>query len=120
LDDDKVKAMFLDIACFFIGWDKEYVVEILDGRGFFPDIGIDILIQRSLLSINDENELNMHDLIRDMGREIAREVSYDHPGKRNRIWLLEDALDVLNNQTVRTKFLWSWTSKQSYILSNLM
>ncbi|XP_034918640.1 disease resistance protein Roq1 [Populus alba] len=99
LDDDKVKAMFLDIACFFIGWDKEYVVEILDGRGFFPDIGIDILIQRSLLSINDENELNMHDLIRDMGREIAREVSYDHPGKRNRIWLLEDALDVLNNQT---------------------
>ncbi|KAG5224389.1 TMV resistance protein [Salix suchowensis] len=99
LDDDKVKAMFLDIACFFIGWDKQYTVEILDGRGLFPDIGIDILIQRSLLSINDENELNMHDLIRDMGREIAREVSYDHPGKRSRIWLLEDALDVLNNHT---------------------
>ena len=44
LDDDTVKNIFLDIACFFIGMDKEYVSKILNGCGFFPDIGISILI----------------------------------------------------------------------------
>uniref|UniRef100_A0A2N9FSR3 TIR domain-containing protein n=1 Tax=Fagus sylvatica TaxID=28930 RepID=A0A2N9FSR3_FAGSY len=45
LDDDTVKNIFLDIACFFIGMDKGYACRILNGCGFFPDIGISILIQ---------------------------------------------------------------------------
>jgi Cdc6-like AAA superfamily ATPase len=102
LDDDTVKDTFLDIACFFVGMDKDYAIKIFDGCGFFPEIGIKILIQRSLVTINDQNELRMHDLIRDMGREIVRERSPNDLGKRSRLWFHEDVLHVLNNQMVRS------------------
>ncbi|KAB1218978.1 TMV resistance protein N [Morella rubra] len=96
LDDETVKDIFLDIACFFIGRDRDYVHKILDGCGFFPAIGISILIQRSLLTVNENNDLRMHDLVRDMGREIVREKSPSDPGKRNRLWFHEDVLNVLS------------------------
>ncbi|KAB1224991.1 TMV resistance protein N [Morella rubra] len=53
LEDDR-KFIFLDIACFFIGWEKEYVIKVLDACGFSSISGIRILIQRSLLRIDVE------------------------------------------------------------------
>lgn len=94
LDGDKLKDMFLDIACFFIGMDKDYVGKILDGRGFYPEIDINILRERSLLTVNSENKLQMHNLLRDMGREIIRQMD-PNPGKRSRLWLHEDVMEVL-------------------------
>ncbi|GLT71271.1 hypothetical protein SLA2020_433040 [Shorea laevis] len=38
----------------------------------------------------------MHDLIRDMGREIVRERSRKDLGQRSRLWFHKDVLDVLN------------------------
>ena len=101
LDDDKLKGMFLDIACFFIGMDKDYVGKILDGRGFYPEIDINILRERSLLTVNSENKLQMHNLLRDMGREIIRQMD-PNPGKRSRLWLHEDVMEVLQKCSVRT------------------
>ncbi|XP_057990225.1 disease resistance protein RPV1-like isoform X2 [Hevea brasiliensis] len=95
LDDDKIKDIFLDIACFFTSMDKDYVVKILEGCGFYPEIGISILIGRSLLTIDSRNKLVMHQLLQDMGREIIREISPNHPGKRSRLWFHQDVLDVL-------------------------
>jgi hypothetical protein len=100
LDDYELKDIFLDIACFFIGTNKEYVNKFLDGCGFSPDIGISILIERSLLEVNEKNELMMHDLIRDMGREIVREMAPKDPGKRSRLWRHDDVLNVLNKHLV--------------------
>ncbi|XP_059434489.1 disease resistance protein RUN1-like isoform X2 [Corylus avellana] len=97
LDDDTVKDTFLDIACFFVGMDKDYAIKILDGCDFFPEIGINILVQRSLVTIIG-NGLWMHDLIRDMGREIVRERSSYDLKKRSRLWFHDDALYVLNKQ----------------------
>ncbi|XP_028112843.1 TMV resistance protein N-like [Camellia sinensis] len=57
LDDDKMKGIFLDIACFFIGTNKDYVITILNGCGFCAEIEISVLISRCLLRINEENEL---------------------------------------------------------------
>ncbi|KAJ6978184.1 disease resistance protein RUN1-like isoform X2 [Populus alba x Populus x berolinensis] len=94
LDGDKLKGMFLDIACFFIGMDKDYVGKILDGRGFYPEIDINILRERSLLTVNSENKLQMHNLLRDMGREIICQMD-PNPGKRSRLWLHEDVMEVL-------------------------
>jgi hypothetical protein len=102
LDDDTVKNTFLDIACFFVGMDKDYAIKIFDGCGFFPEIGINILIQRSLVTINGKNELRMHDLIRDMGREIVRERSSNDLGKSSRLWFHDDVLYLLNKQMVRS------------------
>jgi hypothetical protein len=63
LSDNSEKAIFLDISCFFIGMDKDYVTQILNACGFFAKIGISILIQRCLLSIDEQNKLIMHDLL---------------------------------------------------------
>ncbi|XVE84671.1 hypothetical protein DITRI_Ditri17bG0031900 [Diplodiscus trichospermus] len=89
--DDQSKAIFLDIACFFIGLDKDYVMKILDGCGFFPVIGISVLLERSLITIGQiDHKLRMHDLLRDVGREIVREASPNHIGKRSRLWYHQD------------------------------
>ncbi|KAM3746768.1 hypothetical protein ACB098_06G225800 [Castanea mollissima] len=95
LSDDTEKDTFLDISCFFIGMDKNYVVQILDGCGFFASTGINALIQRCLLTVDERNKLMMHDLLRDMGREIVRENRPKEPGKHSRLWLKEEVIDIL-------------------------
>ncbi|XVF84571.1 hypothetical protein PTKIN_Ptkin17bG0047700 [Pterospermum kingtungense] len=98
--DYQVKAIFLDIACFFIGMDKEHVMKILDGCGFFSVIGVSVLLERSLITIDQrDRKLKMHDLLRDMGREIVREKEQNHIGKRSRLWFHQDLLDVLRKHT---------------------
>ncbi|KAA8527897.1 hypothetical protein F0562_035234 [Nyssa sinensis] len=78
--------------------DKDCAVNILNGCDFFAEYRISILTSRCLLTINEKNELRMHDLLRDMGREIIREESTKEPGKRSRLWFHEDVCDVLENQ----------------------
>ena len=102
LPDDHVKDIFLDICCFFIGKDRAYVTEILNGCGLYADIGISVLIERSLLKVEKNNKLGMHGLLRDMGREIVHKRSKKDFGKRSRLWFHEDVCDVLTNNTVRT------------------
>ncbi|XP_059429318.1 disease resistance protein RPV1-like [Corylus avellana] len=94
-----INDIFLDIACFFVGMDKEYAIKILDGCNFSPGIGIPILIQRSLVTVDFQNKLMMHSLIRDMGMEIVRQESPKYPEERSRLWLHKDVLNVLHNHT---------------------
>ena len=77
-----------------------YVVRILKVLGHYPDIGLRILVDKSLLKISKNNDLWMHDLVRDMGRNIVRQESCE-PGKRSRLWHYEDIDNVLKNNTVR-------------------
>ena len=43
----------------------------------------------------------MHDLIREMGREIVREQNIKNPGKRSHLWDPNDIAHVLGNDKVR-------------------
>ncbi|KAI9104285.1 hypothetical protein K1719_022857 [Acacia pycnantha] len=100
LSDKIEKELFLDICCFFIGKDRSYATQILDGCGLHAEIGITHLIERSLVKVakfGNKNILDMHDLLRDMGREIIREQSPDEPEERTRLWLNDDVLNVLEN-----------------------
>ncbi|KAI5442753.1 disease resistance protein RPV1 [Lathyrus oleraceus] len=99
LNDDTEKETFLDIACFFIGMDRNDVMLVLNGCGLFAEIGISILIERSLVTVDDKNKLGMHDLLRDMGREIIREKSPEEPEARCRLWFHDDVHDVLSDQS---------------------
>ncbi|AES86808.1 disease resistance protein RPV1 isoform X1 [Medicago truncatula] len=99
LNDDTEKSIFLDIACFFIGMDRNDVIQILNGCGLFAEIGISVLVERSLVTVDGKNKLGMHDLLRDMGREIIREKSPMEPEERSRLWFHEDVLDVLSEHT---------------------
>ncbi|CAL5186045.1 unnamed protein product [Lathyrus oleraceus] len=99
LDDDDEKEIFLDIACFFIGMDKNDVILVLNDCGRSAEVGISILVERSLVTIDDKNMIGMHDLVRDMGREIVREESPREPEKRSRLWFHEDVIDILSRQS---------------------
>lgn len=107
--DDSEKNIFLDIACFFRGMDKDNAIEILDSCGFFPHSGLRVLVDRSLVSISDHNTLQMHDLIHDMAREIVRQESTKDPGERSRLWSYADVNHVLTQNTVRYKFFLYFT-----------
>ncbi|XP_028758913.1 TMV resistance protein N-like [Neltuma alba] len=96
LNDDTEREIFLDISCFFIGMDRNDVTQILNASGFFADIGISVLVERSLVTIDEKNKLGMHDLLRDMGREIIREKSPKEFGKHSRLWFHKDVIDVLS------------------------
>ncbi|XP_058179419.1 disease resistance protein RUN1-like [Rhododendron vialii] len=96
---DEVKELFLDMACFFARTNGVSTIKILEGCNFFTTIGIRVLADRCLIKYGPCNELLMHDLLRDMGREIVRQESVKEPGRRSRLWYKEDALEVLRDGT---------------------
>ncbi|ESQ38586.1 hypothetical protein EUTSA_v10029401mg [Eutrema salsugineum] len=71
------KDIFLDISCFFIGMNKDYVSCILDGCELEPGIGLSVLKERCLITVHD-NRLLMHDLLQDMGRQIFQGASRNY------------------------------------------
>ncbi|KAI5554281.1 hypothetical protein BDE02_19G000600 [Populus trichocarpa] len=98
--EDDLKSIFLDIACFFVGEDADFVASILGGRyGYCNNLRsrIQSLEERSLITIHFDDTIMMNDLVQKMGREIVRQTSHKYPGKHSRIWDHEDALDVLIN-----------------------
>lgn len=97
--EENEKAIFLDIACFFKGEDKQYVTMILDGCDMHSDVGIRVLMDKSLITL-ELNKLWMHDLLQEMAKEIVRHESPKEPGKRSRLWFHEDVLQVLSQNTV--------------------
>ncbi|KAI3407849.1 ADP-ribosyl cyclase/cyclic ADP-ribose hydrolase [Psidium guajava] len=94
--EENEKEIFLDIACFFKRRDSEYVKKVLNSCELEAVIGLEILIERSLINIEHE-QLQMHDLIQSMGVDIVRLECRDDPGRRSRLWLLDDVVDVLSS-----------------------
>ena len=99
--EEMEKKIFLDIVCFFRWWDKNEVIKILENCGFEARIGISVLIERSLLTVNVSGCLEMHDLLIKMGQDIIHLESGGEIGKQSRLWLFEDLLHVLENNMVR-------------------
>ncbi|KAF7849146.1 hypothetical protein BT93_L1190 [Corymbia citriodora subsp. variegata] len=93
--DENEKEIFLHIACFFKGKASEYTKEVLDSCDHETIVGFDILMKRSLISIQGEI-LEMHDLIQAMGTDIVNQECKDDPGRRSRLWLYDDVVDVLS------------------------
>ncbi|PRQ59959.1 putative winged helix-turn-helix DNA-binding domain, leucine-rich repeat domain, L [Rosa chinensis] len=93
------KEIFLDIACLFRKWNKDFVTEFLDSCGFFPRNGLRVLADRALINISKDDDLTMHDLLQEMGREIVRLESPKEPGKRSRLWSYDDVSRVLTQNT---------------------
>ncbi|XP_059455249.1 disease resistance protein Roq1-like [Corylus avellana] len=96
--EEAEKNIFLDIACFFNGENVEYVEKILNGCGFFANFGIEVLMEKCLIT-ESCGSLVMHNLLQEMGREIVRQESPNEPGKRSRLWFHEDVRRVLEENT---------------------
>ncbi|CAL2276093.1 unnamed protein product [Prunus armeniaca] len=93
------KKIVLDVACFHKGKYKEQVIEILDSiYNISSRIRIDVLIEKSLLTIEKlcfrSNIVEMHDLIQEMAREIVHLESPEEPCQRSRLWHRDDISHV--------------------------
>ncbi|XP_004307886.1 PREDICTED: TMV resistance protein N-like [Fragaria vesca subsp. vesca] len=97
--DETEKKIFLDIACFHRLYNNESMIELAYSSEFCTRITIDVLVEKSLLTISSDNEIGIHDSIRDMGCEIVRQESYEDPGRRSRLWLRNDIFHVFTKNT---------------------
>ncbi|XP_049406344.1 disease resistance protein RPV1-like [Solanum stenotomum] len=92
--DENSQEIFLDIACFFIEAQELFASLVLTGCGRSFSLGKGILTGRCLIKI-EQNRLWMHDLVRDMAREIVRQESLKEPHMCSRLWFHEDVNYVL-------------------------
>lgn len=105
-ENGKLEKLFLDIACFFIGRKRKEVVDILET--YYPNVNtkIDTLKKRCLLDDDESDDtLKMHELLRDIGRDVVRNNSDDEPGKYSRLWLTKDICRVLKNRKVNHRVI---------------
>ncbi|XVF81811.1 hypothetical protein PTKIN_Ptkin15bG0185900 [Pterospermum kingtungense] len=112
------RNVFLDIACFFKGYDREDAINMLDCcYNKSARSAITKLVDKCLLEISrdyfDSNDtLSMHDLLQEMGWEIICQESED-PRKRSRLWRLED-IRLLEDDKVQTFFFFR-VNKYKYL-----
>uniref|UniRef100_A0A7N0R939 Uncharacterized protein n=1 Tax=Kalanchoe fedtschenkoi TaxID=63787 RepID=A0A7N0R939_KALFE len=100
LRDSAVKDIFLHIAFFMVGKKKEYALKILDGCGLHGEIGLEILIGKCLVSVDEGNDtFVMHQLIQHMGYEVVRQKPPIELGCRSRILGQKNAYEVLRKKT---------------------
>ncbi|KAK2642940.1 hypothetical protein Ddye_024703 [Dipteronia dyeriana] len=83
--NNEEKDIFLDVACFFKGETRDFVMDILNGCYFSAQFGLSALIDKSLVTASFNNRIEMHDLLQKMGWEIVREESFNMPGERSRL-----------------------------------
>ncbi|CAJ2640047.1 unnamed protein product [Trifolium pratense] len=97
------KAIFIDIACFLRGENKDFVIDLLEASEFFAISGTKDLLDKALIQLKliwlwrlkaAVDGMEMHDLLQEMGRDIVNQESKD-PGKRSRLWKAEEICDVL-------------------------
>ncbi|KAH9726273.1 ADP-ribosyl cyclase/cyclic ADP-ribose hydrolase [Citrus sinensis] len=74
------------------------VMKFFNASGFYPEIGMSVLVDKSLIAIDSYIKITMHDLLQELGREIVRQESID-PGNRSRLWHHEDIYEVLTYNT---------------------
>ncbi|XP_048629706.1 disease resistance protein RPP2A-like [Brassica napus] len=95
--DGNQKNIFLDLACFFSGENKDHVVQLLDACGFLTNLGICDLIDESLITLVD-NAIEMPIPFQDFGRFIVLEEDED-PCERSRLWDSDDITYVLTKNS---------------------
>ncbi|TKY56916.1 TMV resistance protein N [Spatholobus suberectus] len=97
---DEEKSVFLDIACCLKGY-KLTEVEVILGALYDDSMEhhIGVLVEKSLIKVDQCGTVELHDLIQDMGRQIDQMESPKNPGKRRRLWLPKDIIQVLEDNT---------------------
>nr|BCM78833.1 candidate crown gall disease resistance protein 4 [Malus hybrid cultivar] len=93
--DYKLQQVFLDIACFFKGENKDYVLQLL--RSSTLNVHqhiIDVLVEKAIIAL-EHNQILMHNLLEKMGKRIVYEESPTEPGRRSRLWHHDDVREVL-------------------------
>jgi hypothetical protein len=103
----EARMMFLDIACFMIGQREHIAMQIFEAcksdyeeapARFFSS-----LKDKCLVKLDEDGQITMHDLLRDMGRQVVRNESHNmEKGTPSHLWDPEIVQQVLQNKEVRT------------------
>jgi len=102
------KNMFLDVACFLLGTSMRLCKDIWASLGWSAELGLRNLLKKSLLKIDGEQRLTMHDLLIDLGHTIVASEAELNPGKRSRLWMPESEETLLNEgvKLALEKYCW--------------
>ncbi|KAG0564042.1 hypothetical protein KC19_8G078500 [Ceratodon purpureus] len=107
LKNDEDKHMFLDIACFMLGHPKKVAMEVWESSG---DCGsacwsLSRLIDKCLVKVDVDGNLSMHDLLRNMGRNIVMQRASYKVELQSHIWDPSLAAKILQEKQGSTKLL---------------
>jgi hypothetical protein len=105
----RASMMFLDIACFMIGQREHIAMQIFEACKFDYEEGpapfFSSLKDKCLVKLDEDKQIIMHDLLRDMGREVVKNKSHDmEKGTPSHLWDPEVVQRVLQNKEVSTQF----------------
>jgi hypothetical protein len=102
LSSDEARLMFKDIACFFIGKDEQMAMRIFESCLSYkgPQVSFHALMDKSLVTLDSNRRIRMHDLLRDMGRNVVTNQSQIE-GQRSHLWDPAMAERVLRKNQVQ-------------------
>ncbi len=106
LSTEASKLMFLDIACFMIGQRENIAMQIFeacksDYKG--PAPSFKSLKDKCLVKLDEDRRIVVHDLLRDMGRQVVMNQSHHmEKGTPSHLWDPEMVQRVLQNKEVGT------------------
>jgi hypothetical protein len=104
--DTTQQDIFLDMVCFYEyselrGFsDPQYLRAVWNACNFFAISGVKALLCKALITIPCYDNIIMHDLIVEMGREIVKQKSSKDPGRRSRLWNPKEVYQVLKYNKV--------------------
>jgi hypothetical protein len=103
----RIPDCFLHFGRFFKEEDAKYaIIKIHDECDFSSNIAIKMLMDKSVITIDERSTLMMHEFLQEMDREIVQQESPQEPADRHsRVWFHED-----EENTVRLKqfFFFFW------------
>jgi ribosomal protein S24E len=100
----ETRMMFLDIACFMIGQREHIAMQIFeacksDYKG--PAPSFNSLKDKCLVKLDEDKRIVMHDLLRDMGRQVVKKESHNMEKETpSHLWDPEMVQQVLQNREV--------------------
>ncbi|CAK9200583.1 unnamed protein product [Sphagnum troendelagicum] len=99
----EARMMFLDIACFMVGQREHIAMQIFEACKFDYDGGqarfFSSLKDKCLVKLDEDRRIIMHDLLRDMGRQVVKNESRNmEKGTPSHLWNPEMVQRVLQNK----------------------
>ena len=99
---DQDRRMFLDIACFMLGQWEQVALEIWESTNEYGSArwSLSRLIDKCLVKVDGDGILSMHDLVRDMGRNVVMQKAEWKPEKQSHVWDPSVAAEILQRNEV--------------------
>jgi hypothetical protein len=100
----EARMMFLDIACFMIGQREHIAMQIFEAcKSDYkrPATSFNSLKDKCLVKLDEDRRIIMHDLLRDMGRQVVMNQSHHmEKGTPSHLWDPEMVQQVLQTKEV--------------------